>query len=390
MFRHMPFMMLALIALIIFAGTELPLGFKQYAYAISLSIHSAIIALLPLIIFSLLFKTLIDLPRRNIYVIGLILIAVCCSNVTSTFLSHYVGAWLYQHQVALINPHAKNELTPAFLFTFPKLLNNDKAMLLGMLFGIIFKFYFNALGKLLALRLHFLASKLLHSIIYLIPLFVSGFMIKLQADDMLGTIIRDYSVIFIYIALAQFSYIIFIYALLSRFHWQIFLKLFKNMLPAGLIGLTTMSSAVAMPLTIIAAKNNAQNKDLAAALIPATVNIHLIGDCFAIPILAYAVMKSFGVAEPSLLTYLQFLSFFVIAKFSVAAVPAGGILVMLPILEKYLGFNASMLSLITALYILFDPVITCANVFGNGGFAKFIDYFYRSSTAMDTPALQDK
>ena len=30
-------------------------------------------------------------------------------------------------------------------------------------------------------------------------------------------------------------------------------------------------------------------------------------------------------------------------------------------------------SMITALYILFDPVITCANVLGNGGFAMALD-----------------
>ena len=80
-------------------------------------------------------------------------------------------------------------------------------------------------------------------------------------------------------------------------------------------------------------------------------------------------MKGFGVDEPGILGCLIFAAYFVLAKFSVAAVPGGGILVMLPILEKYLGFNSEMLSLITALYILFDPVITCANVLGNGAFA---------------------
>ena len=47
---------------------------------------------------------------------------------------------------------------------------------------------------------------------------------------------------------------------------------------------------------------------------------------------------------------------------------------MLPILEQYLGFNAEMLSLITALYILFDPIITSVNILGNGAFAKVIDW----------------
>jgi Na+/H+-dicarboxylate symporter len=127
-----------------------------------------------------------------------------------------------------------------------------------------------------------------------------------------------------------------------------------------------------MPLTILGTEKNSKHPDIARSIIPATVNIHLIGDCFAIPIFAFAVMKSFGFTEPSIFSYLIFAAYFVLAKFSVAAVPGGGILVMLPILETYLGFNSEMLSLITALYILFDPVITSANILGNGAFAMGI------------------
>jgi len=45
---------------------------------------------------------------------------------------------------------------------------------------------------------------------------------------------------------------------------------------------------------------------------------------------------------------------------------------MLPILDIYLGFSGEMMFLITALYILFDPVITSANIFGNGAFTKIM------------------
>jgi Na+/H+-dicarboxylate symporter len=51
---------------------------------------------------------------------------------------------------------------------------------------------------------------------------------------------------------------------------------------------------------------------------------------------------------------------------------------MLPILENYLGFDAHMMSLITALYILFDPVITCANMLGNGGFSLIVRRFIKN------------
>jgi Na+/H+-dicarboxylate symporter len=124
---------------------------------------------------------------------------------------------------------------------------------------------------------------------------------------------------------------------------------------------------------MIAAEKNANDPDIVRSIIPATVNIHLVGDCFAIPIFAYAILKNYGMVEPSLMHYLIFSYYFVIAKFSVAAIPGGGIIVMLPVLESYLGFNSSMCALITALYILFDPVITCVNVLGNGGFAQIMD-----------------
>jgi Na+/H+-dicarboxylate symporter len=198
-------------------------------------------------------------------------------------------------------------------------------------------------------------------------------MIKLQEEGVFVQVIKDYTLIFAMIGFALFVYINLAYMLASKGKVQEWISCLKNMMPAAISGLSTMSSAASMPLTILGVEKNTRNKMIAKSVVPATVNIHLIGDCFAIPIFAYAVMKSFGMNEPTLLMYLTFTFFFVISKFSVAGVPGGGILVMLPVLEANLGFNAGMLSLITALYILFDPVITCANVLGNGAFAKIID-----------------
>ncbi|MGL5263555.1 MAG: cation:dicarboxylate symporter family transporter, partial [Candidatus Rhabdochlamydia sp.] len=174
--------------------------------------------------------------------------------------------------------------------------------------------------------------------------------------------------IFILVAISQFIYIACIYLVSNRFNFPSFLQALKNMLPAAITGFSSMSSAAAMPLTIIGSEKNTQNPSLTRLATPLTVNTHLIGDCFAIPIFAFAIMKNFGIPEPTFFAYLLFALYFVMAKFSVAAIPGGGIIVMLPILESQLGFTAEMSSLITALYILFDPVITCTNILGNGGF----------------------
>ncbi len=373
MFRKMPFILVAIILAILCFSSILPFEIKSILYAISLSIKSVILFLLPIIIFSLLFNATLRLAYNATKVIGLIIVGVCISNYLSTFLSHYVGMWIYRFDLSLIIPKDTMSLEPYWSFEFPKLIANDKAMFLGLTLGI-----FASLVKLnhtqkIAQALEKITSLVLDTILYMIPFFVAGFVIKLEYDGVMATIIKDYALIFFVIALAQFSYIALIYCIANNFILTRIISSIKNMLPAAITGFSTMSSAAAMPFTIVGAEKNCQDKNVARSVIPATVNIHLIGDCFAIPIFAYAVLKNFGVAEPTLVSYLYFAFYFVLAKFSVAAIPGGGILVMLPILENHLGFNGQMMSLITALYILFDPVITCANVLGNGGFAIIID-----------------
>lgn len=373
MFRKMPFILLAIIIALSLLDSVLPLGIKSLLYAISLSIKSLIIFLLPMIIFALLFKTAVQLSNQATKVILFILAAVCCSNFVSTFLSHYVGVWIYHMDLSVMLPQNTQNLLPTWTFALPKLINNDKAMAAGVIFGIVGAYFKPNLCKQISAKLDRFVHYTLRAITYLIPFFVAGFIVKLNYDGSMKLIVHHYTLIFGVIFIAQFTYITLIYFIANNFKFNALLSSLKNMLPAAIAGFSTMSSAAAMPLTLVGTSKNAKNAELASATIPATVNIHLMGDCFAIPILAYAILKNYGIPEPLLINYLIFAFYFVLAKFSVAAVPGGGILVMLPILEGYLGFNSEMMSLITALYILFDPVITSANVLGNGGFALLID-----------------
>ncbi len=380
MFRKMPFILLLVIAAITLLNSFLSLEMKALLYTLSLSIKAVIVFALPFIIFSLLFKTAAELAHKSAKMLLLILAGICCSNFLSTSLSHYVGIFVYHLDVVISLPQNKQALVPLWELNLPKIIANDKAMLAGILLGLVTSFFNPTFSAKLAHQLDKLMTQLLGIIMMFVPVFVAGFVVKLNFDGNLSLIIKNYALVFAVILTAQFSYITLIYLLVNQGRWNAFLLSLKNMLPAAIAGFSTMSSAAAMPLTLLAAEKNVKNSDIAKASIPMTVNVHLIGDCFAIPILAFAIMKSYGVPEPLFMSYLIFTFYFVLAKFSVAAVPGGGVLVMLPILENYLGFNADMLSLITALYILFDPVITSANVLGNGGFAMVIDKVQKNLT----------
>lgn len=373
MFRKMPFVLIAIILVILLINPLLSLSAKQFIYAISLTIKSLIILILPFVIFGLLFKAVVSLSTKASKIIGLILILVCFSSLVSLSISYFIGSWVYHFDLEIITPRTANDLSPLWYFNIPSIIANDKAMFAGIILGMLVGKFFPQKANFFSDKLEQIIAKILNIIFYIIPIFVAGFVIKLQYDGVMTAIIKDYSFIFIIIGLAQLSYLLLAYFLLNNGSYREFISNIRNMLPAAISGFSTMSSAASMPLTIIAAQNNAKNKNIVRSVIPATVNIHLVGDCFATPILAFAILKSYGIVEPSLYGYFIFSLYFILAKFSVAAIPGGGILVMLSILENNLGFNAPMMSLITALYIIFDPVITCANVLGNGAFAKMVD-----------------
>jgi Na+/H+-dicarboxylate symporter len=389
MFRKMPFILLAIILSVKLMGDWIPSSYQSLLYGLSLSIKSGIVFLLPLVVFGLLFKTAVHFANKASKMILLILAFICCSNYLSTLFSYSVGTFVYHFDLSMSFPNEGISLLPTWNFSFPKWIENDQAMFSGLILGIILGWAKPTLAKAISLKLEGVVKLILRAILFVIPFFITGCVIKMNHDQIMTYIISNYSVIFILIASAVFTYIILLYFLVNRFQAKEALHSLKNMLPAAIAGFGSMSSAAAMPLTLLGTEKNSEDPDFAHSIIPMTVNIHLIGDCFAIPIFAFAVMKSFGVAEPAFISYLIFAGYFVLAKFSVAAVPGGGILVMLPILEKYLGFTPEMLSLITALYILFDPVITCANVLGNGGFALGTEKLFKAITPSQLPSPID-
>ncbi len=372
MFRKMPILLLLIVIGVALLNPFIPLPFKSFFYALSLTIKSIIIFVLPLIIFMLLFKTMATLTSKATKLIFILLGAIVLSNFVSTMVSYLVGHAVYQLDLSLTLPPETAGLQPLWNFSLPKWMGNDIALFSGLVLGIFLSWANPDLARRLSNSFEGVIQTLLRLLIALIPLFIAGFIIKLIEDKVLESMLLSYALIFTIVGIAQFTYVFLLYFSLNNFHLKKTFLCIKNMLPAAISGFGSMSSAASLPLTLVATEKNTGDPNLTRLVIPATVNIHLIGDCFAIPIFAFAVLKSFGMAEPSFLTYTVFAFYFVIAKFSVAGIPGGGIIVMLPILESVLGFHTNMSSLITALYIFFDPVITAANITGNGAFALLV------------------
>lgn len=373
MFQKMPFLLIFIIVSVFLGGGFLPVSLQSALYASSLTIKSLIAFLLPFIIFGLLFRASVLMARKATWIVGIILISVCLSTFIAVFLARFVGILAYNISGAVSFPESAQALCPLWHFEFPTFIGNDKAMIAAFILGTIGSLYAPNWAIRMSETVEGLVMKALSVVTYLIPLFVAGFVVKLRYEGIIGTILKNYSVIFTLIAVAQFAYLYVAYFLIEKGSIKRSLISLQNLMPAVISGFSTMSSAASMPLLLKGVGKNTKYKELNKIVVPAIVNIHMVGECFTSVILAYAIAKTYGVAMPSLLTYFWFACDFFIARFFVAAIPGGGILVVYHLLRQYFGFNDDMISLITALYILFDPFLTVGNVLGDGALAQLID-----------------
>lgn len=201
-----------------------------------------------------------------------------------------------------------------------------------------------------------------------VPLFILGFILKMQHEGTLAYVLKQYGPVYLLIAATQAVYMLSLFLIGAKFNPMRWLEYLRNMIPPAITGISTMSSAAALPFSLTAAETNTKNPLIARSVIPATVNINLMGDSMGVPLKILATMITFGIGLPSYDLYLIFALQYIMYMFTVAAVPGATIIVMIPVIQEVLGFNGEMVSLVTALYILYDAIGTTMNVLGNGAF----------------------
>ena len=376
-----PLIFFGALVVTLIVGPFLPLSFKSFFYACSLLIKDLLIFSLPFVIFCLIFNSISSLGAKAIKYIAIIIPLICISNFINTMLSYLVSGVAIKSGIlgsAIVSSTTASSLNPLFTLNIHNILSNNIALIGGLISGLLVGIFKRELAVSICKYFDSFTKIFFKVLFPLMPIFISGTALKLQHDGILVEICQKYLPILLVFVVSTIGWLAIQFFTLAQFKLPKFNYYVKNLIPAGVTAFGSMSSAAALPLSIEAAeKNLTHNKGNANIIAPSSVNIHLVGDCFFIPMVALSVLISFGTPFPTISTYLAFALGFVLAKFSVAAVPGGGVLVMLPIMQDYLQMSPEMLGIVTALYILFDPVITTCNVLGNGALAIIFDNITR-------------
>jgi Na+/H+-dicarboxylate symporter len=367
------------IILVMLFGHMVPLGLQRAFFTFSILLKETLIFCMPVIVFAYIVSCLASFQRKAHLLIVMILTIVTISNFFFTQVGYFAGSiglpLLGYHAKVVAQEFASGpSLEPFFRIPFPNIISTDMALLIAAVVGLYAAFWgterFATWTEALKNKVQYSLTKIF---IPLVPLYVVGFLFKIQHDASLAEMFAGYGPMIGLIVVVQAASVLFFYLKANLGNFHNIKNALRNAFPSGLVALSTMSSAATMPLTLAAAEKNTKNKALAQVVIPATANIHHVGDSVAIPILMAVVYAMNGLDPMNFSTFLYFSMFYMVAKYAVASVPGGEMIVLLPVLEAHFGYTDAMSGLLTTLYIFCDPFITTTSVLSNGALAILMD-----------------
>ena len=146
----------------------------------------------------------------------------------------------------------------------------------------------------------------------------------------------------------------------------------KTMMPAYFTALGTQSSAATIPVTLRQARKTGANERIADFSIPLFATIHLSGSTITLVSCAIGVVFLTG-QTPDFASFFPFILMLGVTMIAAPGVPGGAVMAAIGLLQTMLGFDATMVALMIALYMAQDSFGTAANVTGDGALANIVD-----------------
>jgi len=362
-------------ALYLIFAPYLPQEAHRAFYTISLFIKDLLVWLLPLSVGFFIAYAVASFEKKAPLFLLVLFFFELISNGCSVWYAYFWGMGV-THTIEPIQTQLFfDHFTPLWRWGIlkPSWWTADKGTFAGIILGLITIIAPHRFLSFISIGKRIGETILTKFFSRLIPLFVLGFLARMHQTKLLSQMVNQYSSLLLWLVLALIIYIVFLFILGYGPSTPSLRNRIQNLLPAAGVSFSSGCSLSTMPWTIEGAAKNLKNKDLAQAIIPATTNIQQIGDCITNSFLCVALCYQFQGAVPDLQTWILFSSLFVLARFATAAVIGGAIFVMIPIYESTLHFTPEMVSIILALNVILDPLVTCSNVVANGALCRIFE-----------------
>lgn len=367
----------------ILISDQIPLYWKIVAFTASTLSKEILMFIIPFLVFPLIVYSVIIIPKKAIYFVTALFLLVFISNFLSMFIAYAAGINLvdgisfaknikYYQVVEVIFPLIEFHLC---IIDIPVML------IFGFIIGAFLR-YVHPPNYIKVAEYYYQFSRItLEKVgMFFLPIYITGSILKTTHEIDYVAVLPIFANLILIIFLVQTVYITTLFLIGSQGNIFECIKVIKNIIPACTLGLSTMSSIVVLPVTLKIVEKNTDNCPMAKLMIITTVNCHDIGDCISLPLIALVIIYFTAGYTPDIGNYFLFSFFAALTQFSAVSIPGGSIMVMMPILTKYLGFTEEMLSIMTAIAICIEPLGTAMNIAGNNAIAIIISKIYGNNS----------
>ncbi|ETO91712.1 MAG: hypothetical protein P857_884 [Candidatus Xenolissoclinum pacificiensis L6] len=346
-------------------------------YSVGLSAKDIVVFFVPFIIFLLITGSLMKLQGNIFRPLSITFLMIVLSNALVILIGYTCAYFLHKYiHIPIIQIPDTTQAT-SFIRIKP-LLSSIQALISSVLFTTYMRFLIrnDALSDKVIKYMQILNSFIIRKLVLpLLPIFISCFIIRTVHDKILFSMISQYLVLFLVIVFIVYLYLFILAVLIVKDN---LLFSIKELSAPAMLSMVTLSSNIAIVLLLNSVKNIRQKMDLtnktSEIVLPATINFHLIGDGIGLPIISLMCLYSFTGHFPTISEFIIVAFHLLIAKFAVVSIPGGTIMVLAPVFIKYLGFSDVIVNIVMLIDILlFDFILTPANVIGNGLLGILID-----------------
>lgn len=226
-------------------------------------------------------------------------------------------------------------------------------------------------------------------IIPLLPVHIVGVFANMTLAGQVAKILSVFGLVFVMVIILHWVTLVLQYSVAGAVSRRNPVQMLKAMLPAYFTAIGTQSSAATIPVTVRSAKKAGISSRVVDFAIPLCATIHLSGSMITITSCSVAVLFMTG-QHPDFGSLIPMILVLGVMMVAAPGVPGGGVMTAIGLLQSMLGFDASMIALMIALYLAQDSFGTATNVTGDATIAALTERISKAIGANPDKEIRDE
>lgn len=377
-------------------GAAIPTDLIVQLFVSFSTVFSAFLSFaIPLIIIGFIVPGIGSLAQGAGKMLGITVGLAYLSSILAGFLALTCALLLYpiilkgQQLASFDNP--ENALSTGYVsIQLPPIMGVLSALILSFILGLgITALKTRAMLNLFEDFQVIVEKMLSYVIIPLLPVHIVGVFANMTLAGQVAKILTVFVWVFAMIFILHWVTLTLQYSVAGAISRRNPIQMLKTMLPAYFTAIGTQSSAATIPVTVRSAKKAGISPRVVDFAIPLCATIHLSGSMITITSCSVAVLFMTG-QHPDFGSLIPMILVLGVMMVAAPGVPGGGVMTAIGLLQSTLGFDASMIALMIALYLAQDSFGTATNVTGDATIATLTEHISKASGTNPDKEIRDE